>query len=580
MPISWVRAPRAVAPGLSVACAVWRKWFAEGGARIPVRMTTLAELARARGGRVYGRVVVPVGSKLTLEQVLTHPGLFALTTATNVQRAICRVSDGLPLGDLWNDPDVREALGGAAPEPGQVPKELDIFAAIRGGKSKLAAAKAFQATQEADLTPTSIGDEVRVPVLSVDKDTAHAVFRHLVDNVMRAPAMRSLVVGQPTTDAVKIRHPSGRVIEIKVTAIARAGATLVGRWLPCLIFDEAPRIASEQDSVESLEESIRAVEGRMLPGAQRLLIGSPHAPTGLCYRRDREFFGKPDPAKCIVIRATGPMLNPGHWTPEQCEAVRVSDPIAHQANVLAQFVTSDVTMFALRDVERNIRPSIDPLPYNPLQTYVGAIDPATRRNHWTLVLATRGLDDAGRMRDRVVLTATFKPGSGAPDEVFAKIAELVKPYGVKTLRTDQWANDLMRVLAQQVGLGLAEEVITQARKFELYDRLRLLTETNQVEFNGEPTIVSDLMRVKKVVTASGVRVDTPEAHDGSHCDVASALVLAFAYPISEPRPEMPAKNSPEYWDAKMKADKAQALAEIQRQTRKKWRRGGPRAVLG
>lgn len=551
-----------------------------------MQLASLIEAAKARGARVYStRVVVPPGGRLTLETVLCHPDFFALTTATNVQRAICRVSDGLSLGELWDDPEVREALGGTAPEPGRVPKELDIFAAIRGGKSKLSAAKAFQATQEADLTPTSIGDEIRVPVLSVDKDTAHAVFRHLVENVMRAPAMRALLVGQPTADAVKLRHPSGRIIEIKVTAIARAGATLVGRWLPNLIFDEAPRIASEQDSVESLEESMRAVEGRMLPGAQILLVGSPHAPSGLCYRRDREFFGRPDPAKCIVIRAPGPALNPGHWTPERCEEVRLSDPIAYEANVQARFITSGVTMFSLAAVEKCTRglgtpdAEIKDLPPDPLCTYVAAIDPATRRNHWTLVVVTRQRCDDGVIRDRVVLTRTYRPEDGSPADVLAKIAEVVKPYGITTLRSDQWANDVLRALAQPLGLGISEEVITQPRKVELYDRLRLLTETSAVEFNADPAIVSDLMRVQKVVTRTAVAIETPESHDGSHCDMASALVLGFGYVLADPRHAAPDRGSPEYLLAEMSKHKTAALEKSQAEARAKWKRGGYRAFL-
>jgi hypothetical protein len=34
------------------------------------------------------------------EALLTSPEAFGLTTATPLQRAICRVSDGVPIGDL------------------------------------------------------------------------------------------------------------------------------------------------------------------------------------------------------------------------------------------------------------------------------------------------------------------------------------------------------------------------------------------------------------------------------------------------------------------------------------------------
>lgn len=546
---------------------------------------TLADLARQRGARVYGRVVVPAGQRLPLETVLTHPDLFALVKATPVQRAVCRCSDGLPLGELWDDPAVREAFGGVAPEPGRVPKRLYFLAAIRGGKSLFAAAKAFQATQEADLGKTRPGDEIRVPVLSVDKDAAHAVFRHLKENILRSPVMRALLASDPTTDSLKLKHPSGQVIEIKVTAVARAGSTLVARWLPLLIFDEAPRMASEEDSVESLEESLRAVDGRILPGGQVLLIGSPHAPRGVCYRADQEFFGKPDTERAVIIRAPGPALNPEHWTPEQCEAVRLSDPIAYEANVLARFVTSGVGMFALANVEKCQRkpPAVQVLPPDHRCTYAAAIDPATRRNHWTLVVGTRCGDGAepheGQLRNRVVLTKTYKPPDNTdPEAVFADIARTLEPYGVRVLRTDQWAVDALRVVALRYGLGLAEEVITQTRKFELYDSLRIQTETGDVEFDADPALVSDLMRIRKIVTLTGVKVDTPESSDGGHCDLAAAVALLFAYPIADPRKDAPKPGTEAHWAQIVEKDKAAAIEKASALARKAWKRGGFRAL--
>lgn len=542
---------------------------------------TLAGLARANGARVYGRVVVPPGAKLPLETVLTHPDLFALTEATNTQRAICRCSDGLPLGELWDDPQVREAFGGVAPEPGKPPKKLYILAAIRGGKSLLSAAKAWQASQEADLSKTRPGDEIRIPILSFDKDAAHAVFRHLRENVLRSPALRATLAADPTTDSIQLRHPSGRAIEVKVTAVARAGSTLVARWLPSLIFDEAPRMASEEDSVESLEESLRAVDGRMLPGGQILLVGSPHAPRGVCYKADQEYWGKPDIDRAVIIRAPGPALNPSHWTPEQCEAVRLSDPIAYEANVLARFVTSGVGMFALAHVERCTRKDTEPLPPDRHCTYVAAIDPATRRNHWTLVVATRSADESGRLRNRLVLTKTYAPPDNTdPDAVFADIAKTLEPYGVKVLRTDQWAVDALRAVAQRYGLGLAEEVITQARKFELFDGLRIQTETDEVEFTNDPRIVSDLMRIRKVVTQTGVKVDTPESSDGGHCDMAAAVALVIAYAIAPPRVDAPAHGTEAHWAEVVAKDKAAALDKAASMARKRWKRGGFRAIGG
>ncbi len=62
----------------------------------------------------------------TLERLLTHPSAFGLLTASPLQRAICRIADGLPLGELAEHPDVMAAIGGVASVPASRPLELLI----------------------------------------------------------------------------------------------------------------------------------------------------------------------------------------------------------------------------------------------------------------------------------------------------------------------------------------------------------------------------------------------------------------------------------------------------------------------
>ncbi len=107
----------------------------------------------------------------------------------------------------------------------------------------IAACKAIVCALTCDVTGLSPGDELRVPVLSVDKDSARQVFSHVLGVLTSRPHLRKLMVGQPTADSVTIRHQSGREVEIKVVAMAKYGTTLTGRWIPACIFDEAPRMA-------------------------------------------------------------------------------------------------------------------------------------------------------------------------------------------------------------------------------------------------------------------------------------------------------------------------------------------------
>lgn len=323
-------------------------------------------------------------TRLLLEHLLVSRTGFGLETATPLQRAICRAADGVSLGELAENPAIVRAFGGTLPEPGAIPQILMVLAGIRGGKSTMAASRAVLSSQTCDLSKVSPGDEVRIPVLAVDKDSAAVAFTQMIGHIQARPALRKLLVGNPTAESFFLRHPTGRMIEVKVTALARAGSTLVGRWLAGAIFDEAPRMSGDE-SVKSLSESLRAIQGRMLPGSQIWMVGSPHAPFGPVYEMQLERFGRPGP-DIVVIRAPGPELNPHWWTPERCEEMRVRSPAAHRTDVLAEFADPEESLVSSLELEQCMRGAPLELPFDPKCTYVATMDPATRGNAWTLVV--------------------------------------------------------------------------------------------------------------------------------------------------------------------------------------------------
>ena len=61
---------------------------------------------------MWGRGAV-MSNAITTEALLESPKVFGISTMTNAQRAWCRALDGLPLGDLVNDPEVLRIFGGA-----------------------------------------------------------------------------------------------------------------------------------------------------------------------------------------------------------------------------------------------------------------------------------------------------------------------------------------------------------------------------------------------------------------------------------------------------------------------------------
>jgi hypothetical protein len=476
---------------------------------------------------------------IDLESLLTSPAGFGLITATPMQRAICRAMDGRPLGELWESPEIRAAFGDGEP-PLSAPATFLILAGIRGAKSMIAAAKAIAATQNADLSECSAGDEIRVPVLSTDKDAAHVVFSHIVGNILAKKALKALIVGEPTADSVWLRHPSGRPIEIKVTALARAGSTLVGRWLAGCIFDEAPRMVGSDEGKRSLDEALSAIAGRMK--GQIILIGSPWAPFGPVYNLVQEHFGRPTRHVCVV-RAPGPAMNPVYWTPQKCAEIQERDPVAYRTDVLGEFADPEEALFSSIELDAATRKAPLVVPPKPRHFYCAAMDPATRSNAWTLVVVgCTGVGGAGGIMPtyEVVLCRQWL-GSKAkplrPDEVLAEIAAVLAPYQVDTVVSDQHSIDAVQDLATRHGLTVHEHTWTAENRLKLVENVKIQVAEACLVLPPDPVLRTDLITAKKRVTQNGVTLVLPKSADGRHSDYVPALALALAFPPEPPEEE-------------------------------------------
>ena len=461
---------------------------------------------------------------LTLEQLFTSRAGFAVP-ASPVQRAICRIADGLPLGSLAANADVRAAIGDVNALPNERPAEMLLLSGIRTGKSLLAAALAVRASQTCDVSKLGPGETARVSVLSLRLDLADVILQHLAGHILARPALRALLVGDPTADTVVLRHPSGRPVEIKVVAGAKAGASLVARWSAGAIFDEAPRMNGAEDGVVNFDDARRAVLGRLLPGAQLCAIGSPWAPFGPVYDMVQEAWGRPS-AALVVVRAPAPAMNPAWWTPARVEALRVKDPIAYRTDVLGDFADPESSLFGADELTKASREAPLELPPERGVTYVAAMDPATRSNAWTLAIVKRC---SAPLRYVVAVARQWMPQKGmplSPSAVLDELAAVCRAYGVKRVRTDGWSADAIADLASERRLHIEPQTLSAPAKVELYENLRTHVAQGALELPPMPEVRADLLSVRKRVTQAGIAIVLPRTSDGRHADFAPAIASA------------------------------------------------------
>lgn len=480
------------------------------------------------------------------EELLTSPEYYGLDEATAVQRMICRVVDGLPLGDLWKEKNVKKALGGKRP-PEKQPATVVIIAGTRGGKSMLAGSRGVRSALTCDLSGLVSGDRVRIPCLATGKDTAGFIHAHALA-LMKTPRLAGLLVGRPLAASFEVSRENGHDIEISTIALSAQGNNIVGSWLGGVVFDEAPRMGSEITSVRSLKASRQAAADRVLPGGQEMLVGSPYAPSGDVYELWRTRFGHPD-EDIVVIQASGPMLNPKHWTPALLEKLRVTDPFTYVTSGLGEFADPADSMIPSKSIERMMRADDEAPPRKDAEgalkiEYVAALAAAERGNSWVLtVVGTTGKTQGDLWTLEQAVAKQWVPEVGKPLEATTVLTEakaICARYGL-----DQAFINKRFVLsyleqANAIDFGLIGVDLEADERIEACDKLRDAIVEGRLSLTANRQQYADLQHVRKVPTVNGIVIQYPSSGDSMACDFVQPMGLCVVYAPDPPGDAAPA----------------------------------------
>jgi hypothetical protein len=481
--------------------------------------------------RVSASAVAQFVAASSLEWKLTDKLAFGLTTASPLQRAICRIADGVPLGNLAKAPTVTAALGSVHGLPQERPKEVVVLSGIRTAKSLIAACGAFHMALTCDVSTLRPGEIPRVSVVSLKKDLADVIMNHLVGSVKASPLLRTFLMGEPTADGVVLRHPSGTPVEVCVAAGSRAGSSLVARWSAGCIFDEFPRMVGGDEGVVNWDDMRQAVLLRLLEGCQLWHIGSPWAPYGPAYETVTKYHGQPS-AQRVVIRAPAPAMNPVYWTPERIAEARELDPDAAKTDVDAEFASPEEAMYSSESIDRCLRKLPLKLPRKANCAYFATMDPATRGNGWTLAITTR---DENRVKVAFAyewIGTRDEPLD--PGEVLKEIADVCAEYGVSTVHSDQAFGDALVKLARLAGLTLLQWLVPSTEQVKKYLAIRTNLDLGLIELPDVPHLRTDLLHIRKRVTPSGMKPHLPMTSDGRHCDWGPTLMLGLSKLLPDP----------------------------------------------
>jgi hypothetical protein len=159
------------------------------------------------------------------------------------------------------------------------------------------------------------------------------------------------------------------------------------------------------------------------------------------------------------------------------------------------------------------------------------MDPAKRRNAWTLVIGGRvylpNVTD-GSFLVVVAVARQWVPEPGKPLDpkvVLKEIATLCSGYGLVEVYTDQWKHEELAFLGQKAGLIITDYELASGDAAQLFDALRLRVLSRGIELHPDPYVRNDLLAIQKLVRRSKVTMDLPVTADGRHCDYAPAIAL-------------------------------------------------------
>jgi hypothetical protein len=484
---------------------------------------------------------------LTLEWLVTSPLAFNITTATPVQRACCRLMQGVPLGELAQDDAVVRSLGGreATDEverallAGRRPLEVYIVGAIRSGKSLMAGAGALYWALTLPIPPKMARtDEGWVTITSVSVEAARVVGQHVLGALERSPVLKYLLCAEPAPSLGNfvIRRPDGYRVRIIIRAGRKGGSNLVSRWNFASIFDEASRMQGQDEGVINYEEAYRAVSARLgAIGAPLIVVTSPWRASGPIYKAVQENWGHPTDSR-VVVRAPGPDLNPVLWTPEACERERLKPDGAYETDVLGEFADPESGFLTATETKVATRASPTVLLSEPGIEYTAGMDPATQSNAWTLVVVGRWPSDEGeeeRDRYRIAFAHQWQGTSSEPlraREVFAEMASMLKAYRLDDVHTDRWGGSLIVEAGDQCGLTVRQAKPTSEQQAHQYANFRTLLLDGRLELPPVPQLIADLLSTRKrLLPGGGVKYEPPMTRDGRHGDFAPASVLAVAH---------------------------------------------------
>jgi hypothetical protein len=407
-------------------------------------------------------------------------------------------------------------------------KEGWMIVGRRGSKTDkfgatIAAYEAALGGHEAFLSQAQVG---LVFVISQDLRAARYALTFIRGALESSPLLGRLIK-QVTSDRIDLKN------NITIASIPATLKSVRGFSSPVAIFDEVGVWYQESESANPDFEIYRAVIPGQIQFPNRKIVGlsTPWNKSGLLYKfyeagtngsrlppgdsRIAEF------QNVIVLQGSTALMDNPYVTRDELAADRQRDLKAFEREYLAIFQDSISGFFSVALVERAVDRGITERPPQSGFTYIGAIDPAFKRDAFGFTICHRDLN--GLVQD---VTRRFVAPPGAslnPRSVLELIAPLCSAYGISVIFTDQWQLESLSELAREFNLTLMGIPFTAQNKARYYGNLQQAFAQNLIRILDDVETIRELKALERTMTGDSIKIAAPS---GMYDDMAAVLCLA------------------------------------------------------
>lgn len=431
---------------------------------------------------------------------------------------VWRVIDRALFGEELSasEAEVFAELTGRASAPLSPVTEAWFIMGRRSGKDvKIASVAAWLATIGAirfgfreRLKP---GERGVVQVLAVDRDQARVCMGYL-KAMFEKPLLASMVK-QPSADAIELTNRLA--IEITTNDQRRAR----GRTVVAVIFDEVAHWRGEDSSNpdEHVYQAIKPAMATMTPGAMLFGISSPHARSGLLYRKFKENWGKD--GDILVAKAPTWRMNPTVARNSRIvEEAYAEDPAWAAAEYGAEF-RSDIEAFLSREaIEACIEPGVTERIPNLDRRYLGFVDPSGGSSD-SMTLAIAHVEKTTVVLDLIKeITPPF-----SPEAAVLEFVALLKAYRCSMVFGDNYGALWVQESFTKAGCYYRK---AEKPKSALYLDFLPVVNSGAARLLDHPKMVNQIAALERR-TQRGTR-DSVDHPRGGHDDIANAVAGAVA----------------------------------------------------